>query len=194
MSLAPLQPRPSTPLRTGAPAQAWARATTTAYATAVVSVIEGDSVTLGGGWPETGKKIADMNGGIAARLFPGFGLAEENGRLPGPACPAGNPVLDGDPLLSDVNRARRSGAPTRRQSECVLYELMAQRVKMGKLYVVGPWGRRSSRVLIKYDLFGFYRIEALEYTQLAGDDRYLSPGERAWVPRHAVRLLAPERE
>ena len=65
---------------------------------------------------------------------------------------------------------------------------------MGKLYVVGPWGRRSSRVLIKYDYFGFYRIEALEYTQLAGDDRYLNPGERAWVPHHAVRLLAPERE
>ena len=66
--------------------------------------------------------------------------------------------------------------------------------KVGKLYVVGPWGRRSSKVLVKYDFFGFYRIEALEYTQLAGNERYLSPGERAWVPHHAIRLLEAEGE
>ena len=66
----------------GAPAQAWARGTTTTSAAAVVAASPGGFVTLGGGCSETGKKIAVMNGGIDARLFPGFGMAAENGRLP----------------------------------------------------------------------------------------------------------------
>ncbi len=62
-------------------------------------------------------------------------------------------------------------------------------MKHGKLYVHSPYGRESYKVLILYDLFGFYRIQALGFTRLAGIDRSLAPGERAWVPGHAIRIL-----
>ena len=62
-------------------------------------------------------------------------------------------------------------------------------MKTGKLYVHSPYGRDSFKVRVIRQFFGFYRIEALGLTRLAGQDRYLKPGERAWVPLHAVRLL-----
>lgn len=62
-------------------------------------------------------------------------------------------------------------------------------MKTGKLYVQSPYGRESFKVLVIKRFLGFYRIEALGFTRLAGQDRYLTQGEQAWVPRHAVRLL-----
>lgn len=62
-------------------------------------------------------------------------------------------------------------------------------MKSGMLYVNSHYGRQSYKVLILGSFFGFYRIEAVGYTQLAGKGRFLHPGERAWVPHHAIRLI-----
>lgn len=62
-------------------------------------------------------------------------------------------------------------------------------MKYGKLVIYGPYGRMSYKVKIVLNLFGFCRIEALSFTQLAGDNRYLNAGERAWVPENAIRKL-----
>lgn len=62
-------------------------------------------------------------------------------------------------------------------------------MKTGKLYVRSAYGRESFKVKVIKHFFGFYRIEALGFTRLAGHDRYLKAGERAWVPAHAIRVL-----
>lgn len=55
-------------------------------------------------------------------------------------------------------------------------------MKTGKLYVNSPYGRESFKVLVIRQFFGFYRIQALRLTRLAGQDRYLKPGERHGSP------------
>ena len=63
-------------------------------------------------------------------------------------------------------------------------------IKIGKLYVNSYYyGRQSYKVLVLESFFWFYRIEALSYTQLAGKRGYLRPGEQAWVPYYAIRLI-----
>lgn len=59
---------------------------------------------------------------------------------------------------------------------------------LGKLVVVGLHGETVRTVRILSSLMWFYRIEAVEVTPLRGQ-RFLLPGERAWVPKYAVLRL-----
>lgn len=61
-------------------------------------------------------------------------------------------------------------------------------MKTGKLYVRTPFKKECCNVLIIYEGFGYCLIEALDFTRLEGPRRCLIPGERAWVPNHAIRL------
>lgn len=66
-------------------------------------------------------------------------------------------------------------------------------MKIGKLYLHSPYGKESFKVKIVKYFFGLYRIEALGFTRLAGNYRYLCAGDRAWVPEYAIRVLCEDK-
>lgn len=57
--------------------------------------------------------------------------------------------------------------------------------------LIGPFGRSEDHdVHILGSFLWYYRIEAIQITPLKGQ-RFLMPGERAWVPKRAVSVLGP---
>ena len=62
----------------------------------------------------------------------------------------------------------------------------AKAMKLGQLILSGPNGRISTEVRIVGEFFGYYRIEAITFTRLAGHCRYLAPGKRVFIPKRAI--------
>lgn len=61
-------------------------------------------------------------------------------------------------------------------------------VRLGRLTLMGPFGRTDYTVRILGRFLWFYRIEAITLTRLKGN-RSLQSGERALVPRRAIRHI-----
>ncbi len=65
-------------------------------------------------------------------------------------------------------------------------------MKIGRLKIIHPlYGSSKYTVKIVLSFLLWYRIESVEVTQLP-NDRTLQKGQRAWVPKRAVRLLRPD--
>jgi len=61
-------------------------------------------------------------------------------------------------------------------------------LRLGRLTLMGPFGRTDYTVQILGRFLWYYRIEAITLTRLKGN-RALRPGERALVPRRFIRHI-----
>ena len=62
-------------------------------------------------------------------------------------------------------------------------------MQIGRLVLYHPiYGPTKYTVHIVYDFLWWYRIEAIEMMELPRNRR-LSQGQRAWVPKSAIRLI-----
>jgi len=66
--------------------------------------------------------------------------------------------------------------------------LSETQITLGRLTLMGPFGRTDYTVRILGRFLWYYRIKAITLTRLKGN-RTLRPGERALVPRRAIRHL-----